>query len=340
MTKVRLTDLSVRQLPAVEKGQVRYFDASTPGFGITVGARAKTFFVVRGKSRQLTTIGRYPEISLQDARREAKRLLVQEPTQNASTRITEAVASYLKEAEARLRPTTVSEYRRYLSSLEDKPLKDFTKKDIDNTDAHLVMAVKVFFNWCVHNELVDRNPITHVPVSYNSRERVLTDEEIKAIWKYDYPPYSDIIKLCILTGQRRDEVAGFCEAWIDGDTITIPGTHTKNKTLHTFPFNLLTARYLSQYVGHTFGGWSKAKARLDKHIPLPHWTVHDLRRTFSTTHARIGTPLHVTERLLNHVSGTVSGVAATYNRYNYLKEMRTASLQYELFIANLVGARA
>ena len=60
--------------------------------------------------------------------------------------------------------------------------------------------------------------------------------------------------------------------------------------------------------------------------------MHDLRRTFATTHAKIGTPIHVTEKLLNHVSGTISGVAAVYNRHSYMEEMKAAVASYDGFL--------
>jgi integrase len=337
--KKRLTDITLRQL-SQEQGQTRYFDEALPGFGVTVGTRTKTFFVMRGEKRQLTTIGKYPEISLSDARKAAKRLLVQEATESSPTRLLDAVGGFLADCEARLRPSSVAYYRLALRSAPDIAISDATKRNLPATTPPEVKSYKALFNWCMREELTDRNPFQHSKVTFNQRSRVLTDEEIKAIWTYDYPPFSDIIKLCILTGQRRGEISQFNAAWIENDTITIPSTVTKNSHEHVFPFNMLTAYYLKRYVGHTWNGWSKGKLRIDKHVPIPPWTIHDLRRTFSTTHARLGTPLHVTEKLLNHVSGTVSGVAAIYNRHNYLKEMRRAALDYELHIANVVGAKA
>jgi integrase len=73
-----------------------------------------------------------------------------------------------------------------------------------------------------------------------------------------------------------------------------------------------------------FGGWNRPKVALDKACSIAPWTLHDLRRTFATNLAAVGTPIHVTEKLLNHISGTVSGVAAIYNRHAYMDEMRTA----------------
>ena len=79
----------------------------------------------------------------------------------------------------------------------------------------------------------------------------------------------------------------------------------------------------------SFNGWGKSKARLDAQAGVTDWTLHDLRRTYATLHAQSGTPPHVIEALLNHKSGIISGVAATYNRFQYLAEMRLATARYE-----------
>lgn len=71
-------------------------------------------------------------------------------------------------------------------------------------------------------------------------------------------------------------------------------------------------------------------------MQIPHWTIHDLRLTYSTIMAEIGTPIHITERLINHASGTVSGIAQVYNRYSYFEEMRKAQDRYEKFISELL----
>jgi hypothetical protein len=68
---------------------------------------------------------------------------------------------------------------------------------------------------------------------------------------------------------------------------------------------------------------------------LAHFAQLDLRRTSATTHTRIGTPIHLVEAMLNHRSGTISGVAAIYIRHSYLEEMRNAVMVYERHNAEL-----
>lgn len=328
--RLRLTDLAIRKLPHPKRGQIRYWDQSTPAFGVSVSQKSKTFIIMQGKNRRLRSLGRYPDMTLSEARSEAKRTFSMPVVANRSTTHEKATEAFLDEAIAKNRPKTVDNYRLFITKLVfDGPVEKITRADLRPflNDPHTLTALKVYFNWCLRNDLIDRNPIAADRVQYApSRSRVLTPDELRAIWKYERPPYSDVLKLCILTGQRRGELAAIVDEWINGDTLTFPASITKNKREHTIPISELALKYLPV---EGFAGWSKAKARISRLVPLPHWTVHDLRRTFSTIHAEIGTPIHVTEKLLNHVSGTHSGVQAIYNRHTYLTEMRMASNAYQ-----------
>jgi integrase len=159
----------------------------------------------------------------------------------------------------------------------------------------------------------------------------------------DYP-FGTIVRLLILTGQRRGEIASLRWEYINeaDRTITLPASATKNNRQHTFPYGHLTQQLLKSVprlgenvfpargnLEASFSGWSKCKDVFDKRCQIAPWTLHDLRRTYSTIHAAIGTPPHITERLLNHASGTISGVGAMHNRYAYLDEMRAAAMAFE-----------
>ena|SRR5271166_3854720 len=97
-----------------------------------------------------------------------------------------------------------------------------------------------------------------------------------------------------------------------------------------FPARLSTSK--------PFNSWSTEKAALDRRLggTVEPWRLHDLRRYFSSTMARLGVRLEVTERLLNHVSGTQSGIAAIYNRHSYEKEMREAIEKYQDYIQKII----
>jgi integrase len=198
-----------------------------------------------------------------------------------------------------------------------------------------------------------------LPAATYSRERVLTGEELAAVYTAarDYPyPFGPIVALLVLTGQRRGEVAALRWEWIDTDQrmITVPSSITKNKRAHRFPYGdsvaavLANLPELNEYVfpssrGHVrhqpttvFNGWSNAKVAFDQRLEhVAPYTLPDLRRTFSSNLAALGTPIHVTEKLLNHVSGTLGGVAAIYNRHTYIDEMREAINAYEKHLNSL-----
>lgn len=242
MTKTKLTDLTIRSL-SVDVGQKRYFDDTTPGFGVTVGKQTKTWFVIRGANRKLTTIGRYPEISLQDARKTARRLLTQEPDKTRPTRLVDAVADYLVDIEERLRPSSVATYSKFLKNPPDISLKDLKKTSVTLAEPNAIKTWKVFANWCLRNELLDRNPFQFIKVEYGERERVLTNDEIKLLWAYDYPPFSDYLKVLLLTGQRRSQ---FTDFEIRDDTIFFPARIMKGKRDHTIPLTPLAHKYIKQ----------------------------------------------------------------------------------------------
>ncbi len=328
---MRLTDVSLRALPLQATGSKKYWDDATPGFGVRCSAKSKAFIVMFGKERRLVTLGKYPAMSLRAARQEAKLLLATKPKRKNLNGACEAISVFLDEAGGRLRHNTLREYKRHLEKAPDKALADIVRHDIDLADAQAIKTWKAFFNWCMRNEITDRNPFQHIPVVFGQRSRVLTNDELKQVWHYKYPPYSDYLKLQILTGQRIGQWKQY--SYTD-DTIIFEAESMKGKREHVIPMTEAVSRLLPI---QPFNGWSNAKKRLDRHVPLEPWTIHDLRRTFSTNCAAIGVPLHVTERILDHRSGTISGVAAIYNRHTYLPEMREALDRHTALVHQLVS---
>ena len=321
--KVRLTDLSIQKLPYKETGNQRYWDTILPGFGIRVTSRSKSFFVVYGKKRNSQTLGKYPDTSLKTARKEAMAILAQESGKKLSMSLSDARTAYLKECQARLSHSTYRQYKSYLNLVDKKSLEDVTRADINTSHPQTVSSWKAFYNWCIKQQYVDRNPFQLLQAKNGVRERVLTDDEIKKVWAYEHLPFSNIVKLLLLTGLRRTEVTKL--KLIDGSFKLAP-EHTKNGKGHTLP----ATDWAKEYYGNlSYNGWSKAKTRLDRKVDIPHWTLHDLRRTFATIHARIGTPIHVVEALINHQSGTISGIKAVYIKHNYIQEAEIALANYE-----------
>lgn len=340
-----LTDIVVQKLP-----EGLHFDIKVKNFGMRVGKSRKTWIVVKGENRTKITLGHYPDIALSEARKLALDAIRAPTWSKPRISFPDALQAFL--ALSKWRPGTVTVMRSTLKPFKwKKQLHTITHEDVvrvleeiekPSARFHARKDITTFFNWTIPRYL-DVSPCVGIKAEpQRSRDRVLTDDELNTIWSYDVSPYSDILKLCLLTGQRLGEVRQFAPGWLAGDTITVPAEVAKNNRESTFPFNLLTAHYLKRCVcrNSSVSSFSRAKKKIDLQCPLSHWTVHDLRRTFATIHARIGTPVHVVEAMLNHRSGTVSGVAAIYNRYTYLPEMRLAALNYETFIANLVTAQS
>lgn len=351
---MKLTDVTIRNLKATDK-QIIYVDDNLSNFGVRVSKRHKTFVVKVGKNRSVKSIGRYPDITLAEARKKAKRLLANYSYFDSPISYTEAVEEFLDYCRTKNRPETIRQYKYYLNDCSFKRnVSDITRKEVLKHAAtypesgaahrHTLASLRVFFRWCLRKEYIEKNPIdgeliTAAPV----RTRILTPHELKKVYHYEDQPFSDIVKLLILTGQRRTETTNIHADWIDGDTVTFPSEITKNKREHTIPVGDLTlqllqgnGRMFKNQIGTVFQGFGKAKTRMDKVVKIPHWTLHDLRRTYSSTHAMLGTPLHITEMLLNHASGTISGVAAVYNRYQYLDEKREAVKRYEEYLSDIL----
>jgi integrase len=193
------------------------------------------------------------------------------------------------------------------------------------------------------------------PASYRTLDRVLTDDELVAVWRAaDKYLFGAIVRLCILTGQRRGEIVQMRWDWIDEKMITIPGDVSKNSRTHTFPLGpeakalietiprYKNCKLLFPARGHKnrcFSGWSKCKKALDKASGVSDWRLHDIRRTFATKLAALGTPIHITERILNHVSGSMSGIVGVYQRHDYMDEMKAAIENYEEHLLTLLSRK-
>jgi integrase len=367
-----LTDLQIKRLKAPDKGQKTYYDSALPGFGVRVSqGGTKTFVVLYGKDRRRRSLGRYPDLSLSEARLLAKQAQVditldEQNPQQLLPRVSFAAArtKFLSDCEGRTKPRTVGEYRRLLQRHFnfEQDISDLTRHDIASViegikskpseQHHAFVAVRTMMNWCVKRGFLDLSPVPPMTFRTRPRERVLSDRELALVWNraagFGYP-YGSIVQLLILTGQRKGEVVGLRRSWIADGRIMYPSEFVKNQRSHTIPAGKLALNLISALPGKTdqlfpsrfederpFNGFSKCKAAFDQEIEVEPYTLHDLRRTFSSTMAKLGTPIHVTERILNHVSGTISGVAAVYNRHAYIDEMQEAFEAYERYLADVL----
>jgi integrase len=203
--------------------------------------------------------------------------------------------------------------------------------------------------------MAEINPVvgTNKATEEVSRDHHLSLPELAAVWVHCRDDdYGRIVRLLILTAQRREEVAAMA-----GDEINeqealwaIPKARTKNGLPHDVPLSAPAIEILenaprregrSLVFGEGVGGfqgWSNAKSALDKRIreaglKVRPWRLHDLRRTAVTLMAdKLGVQPHVVEAILNHISGHKAGVAGIYNRATYTTEKREALEQWAAFL--------
>lgn len=258
-----------------------------------------------------------------------------------------------------------------LPYLKGREIQDVRKADLvriidrvaDNgapTQANRVGAFMTrFFNWACERDLIDFSPAASLPKiqGERSRDRVLSENELSAVWnaadQQGYP-FGPIVQLLILTAQRRAEVAGMTwdELDLDRGTWAIGADRAKNGQAHTVHLSSAAQGILekmpqrsdSAFVFTTTGkgavsGFSKAKERLDKLSDVTDWRLHDLRRTAATMMAeRLELNHVVVDKILNHRSGAIRGVAAVYQRGEYLKERQRAMGRWGEFVQELVTA--
>ena len=380
MATKRLTDTGIANLNPPADGRVEVWDAIVPGLGLRVGARRKTFVVMaraEGRLRRIS-LGVFPGMGIADARRKAREIIEQaqngiDPvearraakavkTQQRANTISASVEEFI-ERYARPRQRSWLQTKRRLEiylveAFGDLPVSSLTRTDIVRVldgvqekgfaiGANRTLAnIKTYLRWCAERGLIESSPADLVrPTSPEvSRDRVLTDKEVAAVWEASLRigyPYGDIVRLLILTGQRREEVGGM--AWDELDleegTWTISADRNKGDRLHVVPLAgpaLAILRELERLgpllfpsrldmVGETsFSGWSKAKRRLDRSSGVTNWRLHDLRRTAATGMARLGVAPFVVERVLNHATSAAGPLAAVYQRYDYAKEKAEA----------------
>jgi integrase len=276
------------------------------------------------------------------------------------------VPRFLDRKRAELRPRTFAELSRHLTlhalPLYTLPLAEIDKRTIaERLDAieegsggvtrnRVKVSLSTFWNWAGRQGLAECNPVRGTEtVREKRRDRVLSDPELAAIWKALAPgAFGDILRLLILTGQRRAEIAGL--RWSEVDfakgLIHLPAERTKNKHPHEVPLaplarGILEARRATAGEGFVFGrfsAWSKAKLALDLSLPgMARWTIHDCRRTAATGLGNLRVGLHIIETILNHRSGHKAGVAGTYNRSAYPEEVREALARWADHVASLIA---
>jgi integrase len=259
-------------------------------------------------------------------------------------------------------------------------IREITKRDVIErlekiADRAPIMAnrslatIRKLCNWAVSRDILQSSPCAGVaaPSPEKSRDRILTDDELRLVWlaaDADGWPFGPLLKLLVLTGQREAEVAGMCEDEINraSKMWLLPGSRTKNGEAHEVPLSdpaiaIIDAQPRIGSKGYLFSldgerpvtTFSRAKGRIDAAVaakigpnakPIPHWTWHDLRRTAISGMARLGIALPVIEKAVNHKSGSFRGIVGVYQRHSFAEEKRKALEVWNDHVLRLATSRA
>ena len=335
---------------------------------------------IKGRTRR-AKIGDYPTVSADQARKKAKDILAKvqlggdpqaekEAERAKGSRTLRSVTDQyleMKELEMQrgqyrassLRVTKIYLMRpQYFGPLHLTAIADITVQDIATrlnvinknsgavTAGRARSALSSMFTWTMRQGFMGPTPhnpasLTENPDDRLSRDRVLNDNELAAIWRAcKDDDFGRIVRLLILTACRREEIGGLRWGEIDraNGTITLPKERVKNKREHVLPLTPLTLEIIGsvkEQVGrnHLFGDrsmtgftlWYSAKHDLDDRLgKTAPWNLHDIRRSVATWMAENNIEPHVIEAILNHYSGHRGGVAGVYNRAKYHRPMRQA----------------
>jgi integrase len=312
-------------------------------------------------SRQIRqSLGAYPAISLSAARRkalEAKAELAEghDPRSTTKAETFQAIAEdYFRREGNGLRSTAhrQSALRRLVyPSLGGRPIGDIRRSDIirlldqveDDSgptaaDNALAVIGRVM-NWYASRSDDFRSPIVRgmarTKPKERARDRILTDEELRAVWRQAEANgvFGAFIRFSLLTAARRSEASGMAWTELDGADWMLPAARNKTKVDLVRPLSKAALAVLGELGGpgtpYVFSfdgkgpitGFSEAKRTFDKSVPLPRWTLHDLRRTSRSLMSRAGVNADIAERCLGHVIGGVRGI---YDRHEYHAEKALA----------------
>jgi len=230
---------------------------------------------------------------------------------------------------------------------------------------HVLAYIKPMLAWAVEEGLLEKNPAAglRLPTQLVERERALDDAEIVLFWRAAAaggPVYGPFFKLLLLLGQRRDELARatWSELDVDRGIWALPGSRTKNGRQHVVHLSPLAIELLGTLPRFGRSGWVFSSGRQGdvpingfgrprlrvaaemqraSETPIPGWTIHDLRRSCATGLAALSVAPHIVDKILNHSTGKISGVAKIYNRFEYLPERQAALEAWSRHIAGLLN---
>jgi integrase len=382
MPKTSLTVASVERVRPPARSQIEYFDRGYPGLALRVshgGAKSWCIFYRIGGHLRRMSLGTYPAVGLAEAReawRAARQTVSRgidprrQPTSRADT-FGVVVAEWVRRDQSKNKASTLYQTTRIiqtdlLPAWASSGVDTITKRDvIELLDGivdrgAIIKARRVFahlhrfFKWCMSREIITANPMSGLsrPGSETSRERVLSDAELVAVWKAGAEgPFGAVARMLILTGARLNEISRLKWSEIDGEVIKLEGERTKNGKPHTItlatPARALldTMPRTGEYVfsvdcgKRPITGWSRGKAKLDSLAMIEPWRLHDLRRTVATGLQKLGVNLQIIEAVLGHLGGSRAGIVGVYQRHGFDAEKHAALRAWGAHVMALVEGR-
>lgn len=369
--KRKFTDQWLKALKADALRERHFGDSSCKGLSLKVtkkGVRSFSYTFRLGSKTGRVTLGCYPDVALAEARsqvedlrklvssgidpRNVKAIEKADQERTVDEMVTLFLERYAKpknkswrQAESNLRLYLVTEHgsqpvkqirRRDIHAILDELIKTNRGPTANRALAHM----KKFFSWLVERDYLEHSPADHIkkPYSEKPRDRVLSDEEIKAIWnasEFLTKPYRSWLKLSLLCGQREMETAAMRWSRIEDDLWYLSSNDTKNKRENVLPLSR-QARSLIEALDITendflftsgrigdkpINGFSKAKKQIDKLSGVTDWRFHDLRASVATNLGKLGCDRFTIKLILNHKD---TGITAVYDRYTYLEQKERA----------------
>lgn len=366
--------------PQIKRYEVH--DLLCPGFSLRVYPTGRKVFTVKyrhGLKQRRFPIGVYPRISLAYAREKALEALrlVDEGIDPAARRRqlgmrVETICDDFIRQHARPRNRSWKEVERilqreFVAVHGQRDIREIKRHDIlelmdgaiERGAAYQANRIhsnlRKLFNWCLERGIVDVSPVmgTKPPTREQARDRVLTDDEIRAVFRAcekDAYPFRQFVPLLLATAQRRGEVSQMKWSEVDPDAKqwVIPAERSKNGKPHVVPLNDFALRLLAEvprfadcdWIFTTtrrspISGFSKALRHVHSQSETSGWRFHDLRRTAASGMARLAVPPHVVGNVLNHTSSVVNPVTAIYLRWGYHAERREAMDKWGQFLEGI-----
>jgi integrase len=339
------------------------------------------------------TLGSYPAMSLADARRQARAKLGEvasggDPAGEAETAaeaeardrantFAELADRYTAhcESQGRNKPRTLAEKRKLLKryllpAWGTRPASSIARRDIIDLVEKIaergagiqanrtVALISNLFAFATDREIITANPAHRIPKPgvERQRDRVLANDEIRRVWRTlddETPKVAAIVRLTLLTAQRRGEVCGlrWDELDLDRGWWTLPAERAKNKLSHRIPLSGQAVAILraiqeaphDQVLVFRGGRLNQPLTNLQKPLhrvrtaaSVKDFKLHDLRRTAASLMASLGVPRFVLARVLNHVD---SSITAVYDRRTYDAEKRQALEKLDRHLQAIVNSQ-